>query len=194
MSRLILSVVVGCLFFLFSCKEIDRTIHACTPQELETLSDFQRFQIPRYGILPLDNEPGQKVFICVSLMDADTEKALGFRRILMWHADSSGTYHPESEGDLSTTKIIGNVVTNVFGHAMIQTILPGESELNDGNRVIHINVNGAKSPRLELYFSQYTSSKWHKKVAKDPTKVMCTLKKDNQGNLVAFATIPSHWE
>ena len=104
------------------------------------------------GNLNFSNLPGDPLSISGHVYDGlDTAKPLSNAKVEIWHADNSGSYHPNGNGPTTNYKpeeiaLRGFVLTDATGAYRFTTVYPGE--YSGRTRHIHFKINAAGFPEL----------------------------------------------
>ena len=104
------------------------------------------------GNLNYANLPGDPLAISGHVYEGlDTAKPLANTKIEIWHADNSGSYHPNRNGPVTNYKmeeiaLRGFVTTDATGAYKFTTVYPGE--YSGRTRHIHFKIIAAGFPKL----------------------------------------------
>ena len=104
------------------------------------------------GNLNYGNLPGDALSISGHVYEGlDTSKPLGNAKIEIWHADNSGSYHPNGNGPTTNYKpediaLRGFILTDAAGAYKFTTVYPGE--YSGRTRHIHFKINAPGFPEL----------------------------------------------
>ena len=104
------------------------------------------------GNLNYSNLPGEPLSISGHVYEGlDTAKPVGNAKLEIWHADNSGSYHPNRNGPVTNYKmeeiaLRGFVATDATGAYKFTTVYPGE--YSGRTRHIHFKINAAGFPEL----------------------------------------------
>ena len=104
------------------------------------------------GNLNYSNLPGDLLSISGHVYEGlDTSKPLSSAKIEIWHADNSGSYHPNRNGPVTNYKmeeiaLRGFVTTDAGGAYKFTTVYPGE--YSGRTRHIHFKINASGFPEL----------------------------------------------
>ena len=185
MNRLILIA-----FFLshLSCS-IDRTIVNLSEVENNTLINFQRLHSKNILKITDNNEPGEKLKLCLTFVDKKSKKELPNQLVKFYHTSTDGDYEQTDPNDESTARLSGQSITNSKGQIYIETILPGDYGSSDDNRHIHTNVFGARPSAYDIHFKQYTTFMGKRSIKGSDQFFLADLKKTKENHLVCFLTI-----
>ena len=116
------------------------------------------------GNLNTSNLPGTPIAISGHVYEGpDNSKPVANAKIEIWHADTSGSYHPNANGDISNYKpediaLRGFITTDATGAWKFTTVYPGEY---DGRtRHIHFKITaGGKTLTTQLIIPSLTGDK-----------------------------------
>jgi len=185
MCRLILTVF---LLSLVSCS-IDRTIDEVSENESNILINFQK--LPSKSVLKIaeENEPGEKLILCLTLIDKESKSNLPNQLVKFYHTSTNGNYEQTDPTDESTARLNGQALTNNKGQIYIETILPGDYGSSNDNRHIHTTVFGAKPEAYDIHFKQYTTYMGRNFSEGSDQHFLADLKKTINNELVTFLTI-----
>lgn len=89
-------------------------------------------------ILAGEEEPGQRLTIFGSVVNAQTGQPIPGAQVYLYHADANAEYTPSDPADESTARLSGEVTTGVEGQFTVYTIVPREYDV-PGNRHIHLH-------------------------------------------------------
>lgn len=92
---------------------------------------------PTISLAPTE-EPGQRLTIYGTVVEADTAKPVPHARLYLYHADANGEYRPVDPEDESTAALSGEVTADERGRFIVKTIVPREYD-QPGNRHIHLH-------------------------------------------------------
>jgi protocatechuate 3,4-dioxygenase beta subunit len=104
------------------------------------------------GNLNYSNLPGEPLSISGYVFEGlDTAKPLANAKLEIWHADNSGSYHPNRNGPATNYKmeeiaLRGFVTTDATGAYKFTTVYPGE--YSGRTRHIHFRINATGFPEL----------------------------------------------
>jgi protocatechuate 3,4-dioxygenase beta subunit len=104
------------------------------------------------GNLNYANLPGEALAVSGFVYEGlDKTKPLSNAKIEMWHADNSGSYHPNANGTAdkyaaSDIALRGFVLTDVSGAYKFTTVYPGE--YSGRTRHIHFKINAVGFPEV----------------------------------------------
>lgn len=178
------------LFFIFSFScSIDRTIINVSEKENNTLINFQK--LPTKNILKItdENEPGEKLLLCLTFIDKQSKIKLSNQLVKFYHTGTNGNYEQANPNDESTARLNGQSMTNDIGQIYIETILPGDYGSSNDNRHIHTTVFGAKPEAYDIHFKQYTDYMGNNFIEGSDQHFLANLKKTKEDELVSFLTI-----
>ena len=88
-------------FFLFGIAidmltmgcEFGNGIKNCTKEELADWKTFQELSLPHRLEIADRNEPGERLSLCLTVLDSEEGKPLPNRRIHFYHTSSDGEYN-----------------------------------------------------------------------------------------------------
>ena len=186
MNRLL---IIAFSLSLFSCS-IDRTILEVSVNENKTLTNFQKLQSKNILEIAEENEPGEKLILCLTFIDKESKRNLPNQLVKFYHASTDGKYEQSDPNDESTARLNGQALTNSEGQIYIETILPGDYGSSVDNRHIHTSVIFELKPKYyDIFFNQYKS-----RIAKfmdsgNEHMFYADLKKTKENKLVSFLTI-----
>ncbi len=175
-------------FLLAQCS-IDRTVPTLSESELQTLSAFQTLDDQSQVQISEENEPGQKLWLCLRFVSKETERPLIREEIKLYHTSAEGEYKPSDPSDESTARLNGTVMTDAQGEVFVQTILPGDYGSSPDNRHIHTTVKSANPVAYDIHFKQYTGRMGENFIGGSDQHFLAELKQSNDGTLVTFLTI-----
>ena len=185
MNRLIFFV----LFLSFLSCTIDRTISEISAIESNILHSFQRLPNKNQLKITDDNEPGEKLLLCLTFVDKESKSTLSNQSVKFYHTSATGDYEQTNPNDESTARLNGQSTTNENGQIFIETILPGDYGSSDDNRHIHTRVFGAKPEAYDIHFRQYTGYMLNNFINGSDQHFLADLKKTEGNKLVSFLTI-----
>ena len=185
MNKLIL---LTASLFIFSCT-IDRTILEISKNENSSLVDFQKLQSKSILVITNENEPGEKLLLCLTFIDKKSRKKLFNQLVKFYHTSTDGNYKQSDPNDESSARLNGQAITNDEGQIYIETILPGDYGSSDDNRHIHTTVFGAKPEAYDIHFKQYTSFMGKNFANGSDQHFLANLKRTKDKKLVSFLTI-----
>ncbi|MFL0354756.1 hypothetical protein [Xanthomarina sp. GH4-25] len=88
MNRLI---IIAFSLSLFSCS-IDRTILKVSENENNTLINFQKLQSKNILKITDENEPGEKLILCLTFIDKESKRNLPNQLVKFYHTSTDGKY------------------------------------------------------------------------------------------------------
>ena len=186
MNRLI---ILAFSLSLFSCS-IDRTILEVSENENNTLINFQKLQSKNILKIADENEPGEKLILCLTFIDIESKKNLPNQLVKFYHTSADGKYEQTDPNDESTARLNGQALTNSEGQIYIETILPGDYGSSDDNRHIHTTVVfGVKPKFYDIFFNQYKGRVARFMDSGNDHMFFADLKKTTENELVSFLTI-----
>lgn len=180
-----LLAILSILFALAACS-IDREIKEMTPIEERAFADFQRLPEKSKVSLVSDDEPGETLYICGTLVDDEDTVIIPKAEILFYHTGVDGEYDESIPGEESTARINGRLVTNDVGRFFVKTILPGNYPRRTDNRHIHTLVRGARPEAYDIHFRQYTDFLASEFIRGSDQHFNVYLKRAASGDLVIF--------
>ncbi len=186
MKRIFTLLFMG---ILFTHCSIDRTVQYLSQSEIQTLSAFENLDNANQLRIAEINEPGQKLWLCLTFISKGTKNPLINEEIKLYHTSSNGEYEPKNPNDESTARLNGTVQTGNKGHIFVQTILPGDYGNSADNRHIHTTVKNAKPVAYDIHFKQYTGKMGNNFINGSDQHFMANLKQTKDSTLVAFLTI-----
>jgi protocatechuate 3,4-dioxygenase beta subunit len=172
---------------LASCG-IDRTIVFLTDMEEKTLSIFSQLNETHQVQIGDENEVGEKLTLCLTFVDKESNEPLLNQRVHFYHANVNGEYQPSVVNDESTARLNGEAITDDQGRIYLKTTLPGDYGSSKDNRHIHTTVFGAKPEAYDIHFKQYTTYMGSRFSKSSDQHFLADLKKDDDV-LIAFLTI-----
>lgn len=104
------------------------------------------------GNLNYSSLPGEALSISGHVYEGlDASKPLGNAKLEIWHADDSGSYHPNGNGPTTNYKpgdiaLRGFITTDATGAYKFSTVYPGE--YSGRTRHIHFKINAPGFPEL----------------------------------------------
>jgi len=180
------------IFFLilisFGCKD-DPSFLTISDKETLELKDFQRIESNSKSTINKENEPGEKLLLCLKYIDKENKKPLINQEVKFYHTSELGEYDPADPKDESTARLKGTAITNKLGKIYIETILPGDYGSSDDNRHIHTIVKGAKPETYDIHFLQYTGFMGKRFIENSDQHFSAELKYNKDSTLVTFLTI-----
>lgn len=174
---------------LLNCST-DRTIIELTDIEEDSLVNFQK--LPRKSILKIteENEPGEKLLLCLTFIDKESKLSLSNQLVKFYHTTNNGNYEQTDPNDEYSARLNGQSVTNNTGQIYLETILPGDYGGSNDNRHIHTTVVGAKPEAYDIFFKQYSGNGIGQYLNSGNDQMFVTeLKKTKKNKLVSFLTI-----
>ncbi len=180
------------MFFLillsFGCKS-DPGFLTVSNQETLDLNDFKKIESISRSTITKEDEPGEKLLLCLKYIDKENKKPLLNQEVKFYHTSDLGEYDPADPEDESTARLKGTAVTSKRGRIYIETILPGDYGSSDDNRHIHSIVKGAKPETYDIHFLQYTGFMGKRFIENSDQHFLAELKYNKDSTLVAFLTI-----
>ncbi|WP_422105889.1 hypothetical protein [Winogradskyella sp.] len=188
MRYLRLIVLLGICSLYTQCA-VDRTINNLTNTEQKTLNEFKQLDSINKLHITEDNEPGEKLVVCVTLVNKANLKVLPNQKVRFYHTSDKGEYDPVDINDESTARLSGEAYTDKKGKIYVETILPGDYGSSEDNRHIHTSVFGAQPEAYDINFNQYTGHMGRNFINGSDQHFLADLKRSNDGTLVCFITI-----
>ncbi|MCB0705518.1 MAG: hypothetical protein KDC34_09425 [Saprospiraceae bacterium] len=179
-------ILVG--LFVNACS-IDRTILPLDNIEIETLAEFKSLESQNQVQIAPENEPGQKLWLCLTLVSAENKEPLPNQKIHLYHTSSVGEYEPSDPTDESTARLNASVFTDEKGRIFVRTILPGDYGRSEDNRHIHTTVENARPEAYDIHFKRYTSRMSHNFISGSYQHFLADLKQTADSTFVTFLTI-----
>ena len=166
-----------------------RTILEISDNERATLASFQK--MPSKSILKItdENEPGEKLILCLTYIDEESKESLPNQLVKFYHTSTNGNYEQTDPNDESTARLSGQAFTDDKGQIYIETILPGPYGSSDDNRHIHTTVIRAKPKNIDIQFKQYTSYMGDRFIEGSDNHFLADLKLTKEDKLISFLTI-----
>lgn len=186
MKNLVTLLLISLLFIQCS---IDRTVLPLNENELETLERFKTFAPENRVAISDENEPGQKLWLCLTLVSKENKELLINQNIHFYHTADNGEYQPSNPGDETTARLNGAAVTDEQGRVFVQTILPGDYGSSADNRHIHTTVENARPVAYDIHFKQYSGKMSKNFISGSDQHFLADLKQTAEGTLVVFLTI-----
>lgn len=174
---------------LFTQCSIDRTIQNLSQSEIQALRTFENLDNPNQLRISGINEPGQKLWLCLTFISKESQNPVINEEINLYHTSSDGEYEPKNPDDESTARLNGTVQTDDKGQVFVQTILPGHYGSSADNRHIHTTVKNAKPVAYDIHFKQYTGKMGKNFINGSDQHFLANLKQAEDSTLVAFLTI-----
>ncbi len=185
MRKLLLTAMI---LLSIGCS-IDTSIALQDTEEREILQQFQALDSLHKVKITKENEPGEKLRLCITLADKKNKRKLNNQRIHFFHTSAEGEYKPKVANDESTARLSGDAVTDSEGRVFVETILPGDYGTSPNNRHIHTTIFGAKPEGYDIHFKQYTTFMGKNFSDGSDQHFLADLKKDSDGALVVFLTL-----
>jgi len=186
MKSLISLVTISLLFFQCS---IDRTVPTLNTAEQETLATFQNLPAENQVSITSDKEPGEKLWLCLTLISKESGEPLRNQSIHLYHTNAEGEYQPSAINDESTARLNGSAIADDMGRVFVQTILPGDYGSSADNRHIHTTIANAHPEAYDIHFKQYTGFMGNNFIEGSDQHFLADLKQTEDGSQVAFVTI-----
>lgn len=178
---LVVSLLAGC--------SIDRTITQLSVNENDLLKTFQNIPAESRVKIADDNEPGERLLLCLTLVEKESKKILTGQKISFYHTDVSGNYHPANQADETTARLNATAISDSRGCVFVETILPGDYGSSPDNRHIHTTVHKAHPEAYDIHFKQYTSFMGKRFSKGSDQHFIADLKRSGIEHLVTFVTI-----
>lgn len=182
-----IQILVFCPLF-FQCS-IDNTISNTTTKETTIHTQFQQLDSISKLYITEPDEPGEKLALCITLVDKASKQVLPNRKIRFYHTNNEGDYEPVDNSDESSARLSGDAYTSIEGRIYVETILPGDYGSSENNRHIHTAVNGAKPEAYDIHFNQYTGTMGRNFINGSDQHFLADLKRAKDSTLVCFITI-----
>ncbi|MEQ9405311.1 MAG: hypothetical protein RIM99_17110 [Cyclobacteriaceae bacterium] len=175
------------LFLLCSCG-IDRTISPVNSSESDLLSIFRQLPDEHKVKIADDDEPGERLTLCLTFVEKETSKPVSNQEVLFYHTSSGGEYQPTDPSDESTARLNGRARTDTEGRIYVETILPGDYGSSPDNRHIHTTVFGAHPEAYDIHFKQYTGFMGKNFISGSDQHFLADLKL-TEGTLIALVRL-----
>lgn len=185
--KFLFSLILIC-FTSVSCSP-DRTTHAITNDEASQLKEFKNLDAKNRLKITDENEPGEKLKLCLTIRDKATKQIQPNQKIHFYHTSSAGEYEPKDPNDESTARLNGTVFTDLKGRVFVETILPGDYGSSPDNRHIHTTIFGANPLGYDIHFKQYTGLMGKNFIKSSDQHFLADLKRDTDGTLIMFLTL-----
>ena len=173
----------------FSSCLIDRHIPDLNEFEIGLLHSYRTLREESRLTIAPEEEPGQRLYLCLTFRNRETGSALSNREVHFYHADIAGEYRPSDPGDESTARLSGLAVTDKDGRIFLDTTLPGDYGSSVDNRHLHTTVSGASPAAYDIHFKQYTGVMGKSFFRRSEQHFLADLRKGDQDFLVAFLDI-----
>ena len=183
-----LFILIFASTLLTQCS-IDRTILPLSNIELEMVEEFKGFEADNRVQIGNENEPGQKLWLCLTLVSKEGKKPLENQKIHLYHTSDEGEYEPAKPNDETTARLSGAAVTNSKGQLFVQTILPGDYGSSADNRHIHTTIENAHPEAYDINFKQYSGLMSTNFIEGSDQNFLADLKQTKDSILVAFVTM-----
>jgi protocatechuate 3,4-dioxygenase beta subunit len=182
---------IAVIFSCFLCVQcsVDRTILTISKTETITLAEFQKLDSMSTLFITDDEEPGEKLILCLTFIDVDSKKIVSNQRVSFYHTATDGEYEPSNPNDETTARLNGTTKTDEAGNIYVKTILPGDYGSAENNRHIHTTVYGARPEAYDIFFKQYSSRMGTLMNSGNNQIFFADLKKTADDILVCFVTI-----
>ena len=182
---------ISLLLFCVLCLQCsaDRSIERLSDTEVATLEHFQRMEPIHTVSITGEQEPGEKLLLCVTFVDKNSKNPLVNKRVLFYHTNTNGDYEPSNANDETTARLHGSATTNSAGNIYVSTILPGDYGSSENNRHIHTGVFGARPEAYDIFFEQYSRGFGSMMNSGNDQIFYATLRKTKDNRLVGFVTI-----
>ncbi|WP_250432395.1 dioxygenase family protein [Hanstruepera flava] len=182
-------VTILFLIFIFTRCAIDRTIQNISQSEIQTLSVFKALESHNKVRICGTDEPGQKLWLCLTLVSKENKRPLINEQIQLYHTSAIGEYEPKNPNDESTARLNGTAITNEKGQVFVQTILPGDYGSSTDNRHIHTSVMNAQPEAYDIHFNQFTGKMGRHFINDSDQHFLADLKQTEDSTLVTFLTM-----
>lgn len=185
--------LIPIIFLLAGCSP-DRTVSPFTKNDQNILNEFRQIDKQHRLKITDENEPGEKLTLCLTLVNKADKKPLKEQKILFYHTSSEGEYEPKIPDDESTARLNGTAISDAKGRVFVETILPGDYGSSPDNRHIHTTIFGAKPEAYDIHFKQYTGFMGKNFVSGSDQHFLADLKRDQSGKLITFLTIEAKFD
>ncbi len=169
--------------------DTDREIPPLEPDKVAQLASYQAMPEESQLAIAPDNEPGERLWLCLRFVDKATQDALAGRSVHFYHTSAAGEYEPADPADESTARLSGSAMTDDAGRIYVRTVLPGDYGSADDNRHIHMAVRGAKPEAYDIHFSQFSTFMLRDFVAGSDQHFLAFLQQHEGNELVSFVTV-----
>lgn len=176
------------IILLIGCS-IDRTVSRLNESDQNLLTEFRQIDTANRLKITNENESGEKLTLCITLVDKAHKKPLANQKIHFYHTSNEGEYEPQTANDESSARLSGTAISDLKGRVYVETILPGDYGSSADNRHIHTTIFGAKPEGYDIHFKQYTGLIGKNFAESSDQHFLADLKKDGSGNLITFITI-----
>ncbi|NNE29839.1 MAG: hypothetical protein HKN16_09390 [Saprospiraceae bacterium] len=173
---------------LIQCS-IDRSTQSLSDSELKILNQYKLFKPENNLSISPENEPGQKLALCLTFLDKESKRLLKYQEVLFYHTSNTGEYEPSDPNDESTARLSGEAITDDSGRIFIRTILPGNYGSGENNRHIHTTVKGATPEAYDIHFKQHTGFMGGRFINGSDQHFLADLKYDRDSSLVTILTL-----
>jgi protocatechuate 3,4-dioxygenase beta subunit len=160
-----------------------------TTSESKEWKAFQQISLLSQVQLTDDNEPGEKLILCITYLDKTRNTPIKDQKVLLYQTAEDGEYHPEIEGDEKTARIKGTGYTDENGRLYVETILPGNYAPGGDRRHIHTWVYGAQIKTYDLFFKQFLSERMKNIIKGGFRFSLIDLKRTKNQELIGFVTV-----
>ena len=182
-------IVLIATIVIFKFNYIDRTILDLSSSEVKLVNDYLALDAKHKVSIASENEPGNRLILCLTFLNKDNNKPVSSNRIMFYHTSSSGEYSPKDTNDESTARLNGEAITNEDGRIFVETILPGDYGSSSDNRHIHTIVFGAKPEGYDIHFKQFTGFMGESFVEGSDQHFLADLKYTEDSTMVSFLKI-----
>lgn len=182
------TIVLLLFVFLLGCA-VDRTISEVSEAEISILGEFQNIDHKSKSFLTDNNEPGEKLLLCLTFIRKVDKKVLSGQQVKFYHTSTNGDYELLNPNDESSARLNGLAVTDHKGRIYVETILPGDYGSSADNRHIHTLVYGAKPEAYDIHFKQFTGVMGRNFIEGSDQHFLAELKRTTKGTLVCFLSI-----
>ncbi|WP_218841838.1 dioxygenase family protein [Winogradskyella ursingii] len=174
---------------VFTHCSIDRTIQNLSQSEIQVLRTFKNLDNAHKLQISGLNEPGQKLWLCLTFISKETKNPLVYEEISLYHTSSDGEYEQKNPNDESTARLNGTIKTDNKGRIFVQTILPGDYGSSADNRHIHTTVQNAQPVAYDIHFKQYTGQMGKNFINQSDQHFLANLKQTEDETLITFLTL-----
>ncbi len=190
MVRCLACVVVSTL--LLGCT-VDRTMQPLTDAEAGKLAQFMALHPQHQAMVTDGNEPGTKLLMCVTVIDAATRQVVPNQLVSFYHASAAGEYHATVPGDKTTTRLKASGTTDALGRLLVKTILPGDYGRMQDNRHIHSVLRGAEPEGYDIHFKQYSAPMIRDVIDNSRQHFLVNLCASEDSTLVTFINLTAQY-
>lgn len=165
------------------------TISSLDADEKACLAYFQKLPAACQMRPAPENEPGEPLIICGTLLRKEDRKPVPHAAVLAYQTDIRGDYRQKVKDKAETARLSGRAQTDAAGRFLISTILPGRYNNKGPGGHIHLQVEGARPEGYTFQFSQYSSAADKQFIEKNEQFFLVDLKRDETGRLVGFLDV-----